>query len=97
MKMGRDDPLQAYVEQMLDSSEKAANLTQSLLAFSRKQVIELKPRKVGTLIRGIEKLLRRLLTEDIDLKIILTGSDPTIMSEYDPDGPGIDQPRLQCP
>ena len=40
MKMDEDDPLRIYVERMLVSSEKAVNLTQSLLAFSRKQVIK---------------------------------------------------------
>jgi two-component system cell cycle sensor histidine kinase/response regulator CckA len=81
MKMEEDDPLRIYVEQMLASSEKAANLTQSLLAFSRKQLMELKPNKINTIIRGIEKLLKRLLTEDIDLKVILSDKNMTIMAD----------------
>ncbi|OPY77965.1 MAG: Blue-light-activated protein [Syntrophorhabdus sp. PtaU1.Bin058] len=81
MKMEEDDPLRVYVEQMLASSEKAANLTQSLLAFSRKQLMELKPNKVNAIIRGIEKLLKRLLTEDIDLRAILSDRNLTIMAD----------------
>ena len=81
MKMGKNDPLRPYVDQILSSSEKAANLTQSLLAFSRKQVIELKPYKIHTIIQGIEKLLKRLLTEDIELKVKLSHKDTTIMAD----------------
>ena len=81
MKMKEDDPSWVYVEQILASSEKAANLTQSLLAFSRKQAVELKPQTVNTIIGGIEKLLKRLLTEDITLTIILPDNDLTIMAD----------------
>ncbi len=81
MKMEKNDPLRLYVDQILNSSERAANLTQSLLAFSRKQVIELKPYKINTIIKGIEKLLKRLLTEDIELKVKLSHKDTTIMAD----------------
>ncbi|HOW54958.1 MAG TPA: PAS domain S-box protein [Syntrophorhabdaceae bacterium] len=69
MEMPEDDPLREYVEQILYSSEKAANLTQSLLAFSRKQAITLRHHNINDIISGVEKLLKRLLSEDIDLKI----------------------------
>jgi PAS domain S-box-containing protein len=81
MKMKEDDPLRLYVDQMLTSSEKAASLTQSLLAFSRKQLIKLEPYKINTVIRDAEKLLKRLLTEDIELKKILSDDDLTILTD----------------
>lgn len=81
MRIGEDDPLRVYVDQILTSSERAANLTQSLLAFSRKQVIALKPCKVNAVIQGVEKLLRRLLTEDIELKIALSDKGAAIMAD----------------
>jgi signal transduction histidine kinase len=81
MKMREDDPLRLYVDQMLTSSEKAASLTQSLLAFSRKQLIKLEPYKINTVIRDAEKLLKRLLTEDIELKKILSDDDLTILTD----------------
>lgn len=81
MKMDKDDPLRVYVDQMVTSSEKATNLTQSLLAFSRKQVMEFKPHSVKNIITGIEKLLKRLLTEDIELKVMLADKDATIMTD----------------
>jgi PAS domain S-box-containing protein len=80
-KMAQDDPLRPYVEQILASSGKAVNLTQSLLAFGRKQIIELKPCKISTLIKNVEKLLTRLLTEDIELLTFVNESDPTIMAD----------------
>jgi CheY-like chemotaxis protein len=80
-KMAQDDPLRTYVEHILASSGKAVNLTQSLLAFGRKQIIELKPCKVSTLIKNVEKLLARLLTEDIELRTFISPSDPTILAD----------------
>ncbi len=81
MKIDKDDPLRVYVDQILTSSEKAANLTQSLLAFSRKQVMEFKPHSIRNIIDGMGKLLKRLLTEDIELKVIFTGEDVTVMAD----------------
>jgi len=80
-KMAVDDPLRTYVDQILASSERAANLTQNLLAFTRKQVTELKQHNVNTIIQGIEKLLQRLLAEDIEFKTVLTDEDVTIMAD----------------
>ncbi len=81
MKMAETDPLKTYVEHMLSSSETAANLTRNLLAFSRKQIVELKPVNVGTIIKGTERFLKSLLTEDIELKILLPDPDITIMAD----------------
>jgi len=81
IKINEDDPLRTYVNRILASSQKAVNLTQSLLAFSRKQPIELKPHRVNTLIAGITKILKRLLTEDIALDVVLADTDLTIMAD----------------
>ena len=81
MKMKEDDPLRLYVDQMLASSEKAASLTQNLLAFSRKQLIKLEPYKIDRIIMDAEKLLKRLLTEDIELRMILSDDDLTVLTD----------------
>ena len=81
MKLKGGDPMRVYADQILASSQKAAQLTQSLLAFSRKQAIELKPVKVNAIIRAAQKLLKRLLTEDIEFKVTLAGSDATIRAD----------------
>jgi two-component system cell cycle sensor histidine kinase/response regulator CckA len=81
MGMESNDPKKMYIDQILTSSQKAANLTQSLLAFSRKQLIELKALKVKTIIKEMEKILPRLLTEDIELKIAPIDERLTIMAD----------------
>jgi two-component system cell cycle sensor histidine kinase/response regulator CckA len=81
MKMADTDPLRTYVAHILSSSEKAANLTRNLLTFSRKQIVELKLVNVGQIVKGMERLLKSLLTEDIELKIILSDPDLAIMAD----------------
>lgn len=70
MRMRQDDELREHVDQILGASEKAANLTQSLLAFSRKQIIDPKPLSVSEVIERIEKLLSRVIGEDIELQTV---------------------------
>jgi PAS domain S-box-containing protein len=80
MKMHPDDPLRVYVDHMLASTGKAASLTQSLLTFGRKQVMELKPHSVAALVKDALMLFRRLLPEDIELMIAL-GEDVTVLAD----------------
>lgn len=64
-------PLRNQVEMLLSSGEKAAALTQSLLAFSRKQTIHLQPLELNRTVMKIVKLLERLVGEDITIKVNL--------------------------
>jgi two-component system, cell cycle sensor histidine kinase and response regulator CckA len=80
MRTPKDHPVRTYVEQILSCTGKAANLTQSLLAFSRKQMMELKPRSLGAILKGLEKLLSRIVPEDIELTVSL-GSDAIVMAD----------------
>ena len=79
MKMDENDPLKLYVSQILSSSERAANLTQSLLAFSRKQRINPESHKINDILKSTGKLLQRLLTEDISLRMTLNKKDLQVM------------------
>ena len=65
MSIGPDDRIRPHVDQIVVSSERAADLTQSLLAFSRKQTIAVRPHQVGGVVASTAKLLKRLLPEDI--------------------------------
>jgi PAS domain S-box-containing protein len=56
-----------------DAAERGSDLTQRLLAFSRKQVLEPKIIDVAQLIQGMDGLLRRTLRADIDIKIFRAG------------------------
>jgi PAS domain S-box-containing protein len=81
MRMSEDDPMRHHLQQMLDSSERAANLTRGLLAFSRKQVISPKPVDLNRIIENVEKLLRRLIGEDIELKVDLAPGNLIVMAD----------------
>jgi PAS domain S-box-containing protein len=81
MKMHEDDPMRQFTGQIIASSERAANLTQGLLAFSRKQVIHPKPVNVNVLILKVEKLLRRLIREDIKLTIELSTHELFVLAD----------------
>ena len=80
-KMRADDPLRQYVEHILEYTEKAGNLTHGLLAFSRAQVMNPRPVRLNGIIRSIEKLLSRLISEDIEIKTILREDDPYVMAD----------------
>jgi PAS domain S-box-containing protein len=64
-----DSPLAAPLGHILSAGERAANLTRSLLAFSRKQAMELKNVDMNQVILDTHKLLSRLLREDTELRI----------------------------
>ncbi|MBI5097680.1 MAG: PAS domain S-box protein [Nitrospirae bacterium] len=81
MKMKGDDPLRMNLEQILASSERAANLTQSLLAFSRKQVMEWRAVNLNNIIFGMKKILDRVIGEDIEFKVNTTGHDLIIKAD----------------
>ncbi len=81
MKMKEDDPLRHNAEQILTSAERAASLTQSLLAFSRKQIINLTRINLNDTVLRVEKLLLRLIGEDIELRTILIDKGVSIMAD----------------
>ncbi|MBI5098077.1 MAG: PAS domain S-box protein [Nitrospirae bacterium] len=81
MKMKKEDPLKAHLDHILRSSERGAHLTQSLLAFSRKQLISPKPVDINIIIRNVQKLLGRVIAEDIELKVVLDERHLTIMAD----------------
>lgn len=69
------DPLRASVEEILKAGKRAASLTRQLLAFSRQQVLDPKVLDLRVAVTDMEKLLRRLIGEDIELT---TAIDPQL-------------------
>jgi two-component system cell cycle sensor histidine kinase/response regulator CckA len=63
------DPLRGNAEEVLRAAERAASLTSQLLAFSRRQIMRPTVLNVNTVVHNTEKMLHRLIGEDIDLKI----------------------------
>jgi PAS domain S-box-containing protein len=64
-----EHPVQGRVEQILGASQRAAELTRQLLAFSRKQVMQPRVLDMGAVLADVEKILRRLIGEDIALVV----------------------------
>jgi len=68
-QLGPSDPRRKKAEAIQRATERAASLTRQLLAFGRKQVLELKVIDLSAVVAEIGKLLRPLIGEDIDLVI----------------------------
>jgi signal transduction histidine kinase/ActR/RegA family two-component response regulator len=71
-RMGQGDPLYRKLEAVKEAGERAATLTRQLLAFSRKQILQPKVLDLNHVIYETNKILQRLIGEDIDLLIGLT-------------------------
>jgi two-component system cell cycle sensor histidine kinase/response regulator CckA len=68
------NPLHAKAEAIQQASDRATTLTRQLLAFSRKQILELKVVDVNAIVADMERLLRPLIGEDIELVTQLAAS-----------------------
>jgi PAS domain S-box-containing protein len=62
--------VRADLEEIATAGRRASELTRQLLAFSRHQVLQPRLVDLGEVVGGLEKMLRRLLGEDIELSII---------------------------
>jgi nitrogen-specific signal transduction histidine kinase len=80
-KTATDSTARGYVEQVLSAAERATNLTQNLLAFSRKQIINPKPVLLSKVVSNLEKILTRVISEDIELKLFLAPQEASVMSD----------------
>src|SRR6202142_1804606 len=74
-KISSDDPMRDDVEQILESANRAAEITSNLLAFSRKQLINARPVNINDIITKFEKLLSRVIGEDIDIGTVFADRD----------------------
>lgn len=77
--LDRDHPHWDPLEQICQAGRRARELTRQLLAFSRKQVLEMKVVDVNSVVAGFEKLIHRLIGEDVQLNLILC-PDPLMVS-----------------
>lgn len=82
MSMKKDDPLKDSLDEILAAADRARHLTQSLLAFSRKQIMEPRQVNLNEIVKGVKKMLTRIIGEDIELGTVLADEELTIMADY---------------
>jgi PAS domain S-box-containing protein len=71
MGLGADDPILEDIEAIQSASERAAGLTRQLLAFSRKQVMDMRVLDMSAMVQKIAGLLARMIGEDVELVLDL--------------------------
>ncbi len=71
VEVRKDDPLRENIEEIRKAADRAADLTRQLLAFSRRQVMEMRVLDLNELLTNLDKMLRRMIGEDIDLVTLL--------------------------
>jgi signal transduction histidine kinase len=76
-----DDPIRADLEEVLRAGERARDLTKQLLAFSRRQVLEPKLLDLNGVLRGMERMLRRLLRENVELSLLTFNAVDRILAD----------------
>jgi two-component system, cell cycle sensor histidine kinase and response regulator CckA len=76
-----DVAMSAYVGHILTAADRAAILTNDLLTFSRKQIMNPQPVNLNMIIKNMESLLSRVIGEDIELSTVLTDADLTILAD----------------
>jgi signal transduction histidine kinase/ActR/RegA family two-component response regulator len=69
MRADKESPEAEDLRQVVEASDRAANLTHQLLAFSRKQVLQPTVLDLGEVVSGISPMLRRIIGEHIQLDI----------------------------
>jgi len=70
-KFGAEETLNRDINLILSTSERAALLTKQLLAFSRKQVLQPRVLDLNEVVSDMDKMLRRMIGEDIELVTVL--------------------------
>ena len=74
------DPVREPIEEIDSAGKRAADLTRQLLAFSRRQVLEPRTVALNDLVRGADRMLRRLIGEDVELTLALSPQlDPCLL------------------
>jgi nitrogen-specific signal transduction histidine kinase/CheY-like chemotaxis protein len=67
--LSEGDPRREDVREIEQAANRAATLTRQLLAFSRRQVLQPQVLDLNALVENLDKFLRRLIGEDIDLRV----------------------------
>jgi two-component system, cell cycle sensor histidine kinase and response regulator CckA len=77
--VGDDQGLKRRLGTMMEAAERARDLTRQLLAFSRKQVLDPKVVRLNAIVSDVDRLLCRVLGEDIELSVVLQSDLGTVL------------------
>jgi signal transduction histidine kinase/CheY-like chemotaxis protein len=80
-KLPEDSEAREELQIINDSGKKAANLTRQLLAFSRKQVLEMKVINLNAIVKDMSKLLSRMIGEDVTLDLNVSNRTSNVMAD----------------
>jgi PAS domain S-box-containing protein len=78
MQAGAADPSHKHINAILAAADRAANLTQGLLAYSRKEPLAARPVDLNEIVAKVDRLLSRVIGEDVELTVIPADSPLTI-------------------
>jgi PAS domain S-box-containing protein len=81
-KLEPDDPRRAPINVILGAVNSAAKLTSSLLAFSRKQVLNPRLFDLGELVTGVQRLIARLIGEDVTVETAIAPGRITVLADH---------------
>ena len=73
LHLEKSDPLWGNLQEIEKATQRATDLTRQLLAFSRRQILDLKVLDLNALLKDLNKMLRRIIGEDIELVTLLAG------------------------
>jgi PAS domain S-box-containing protein len=71
LDLKENDPLWGNIQEIQKATQKATDLTRHLLAFSRRQILDPKVLDLNALLKDLDKMLRRIIGEDIELSTLL--------------------------
>ncbi len=80
-RLDESSSIKPYLEEVKKAGDRAANLTRQLLAFGRKQILQPIPLDLNSIVADLNKMLRRLIGEDIDLNAKLASDLKRIQAD----------------
>ncbi|MEA5112738.1 MAG: ATP-binding protein [Geobacteraceae bacterium] len=80
-RIKKSSSIRSYVEQIISAASRAGELTRRLLIFSRSQALNPKAVDLNTVVRDISVLLKRLVGENIEFRLVLSCDDLIVMAD----------------
>jgi PAS domain S-box-containing protein len=80
-RLKANDPMRRHLDEVHRASDRAAQLTRQLLAFSRKQVLQPQVLDLNRIVTNMENMLRRLIGEDVELRTVLADNLAAVQAD----------------